>query len=141
MAEHDNKSLALRFLQAWTAGGESVVDELAAPDLIVNYSHFPEPIAGPADFKEMLGQIFESFPDMRIHADEVLVDGDRVMIRWTYTATHQHGEVFGVRPTGKPVRVSGITVYRIVDGRVKSEEGVADSLSMMLQLGAVPVAP
>ena len=133
----DPKAIATRFLQAWSAGGEAVIDELADPELEVYYSHFPDVIEGPDAFKEMLQRMFVSFPDIRIEADEVLAEGDRVMVRWTYTATHQAGEIFGVAPSGKAIRVSGITIYGIEDGRVQSEEGVADSLSMMLQLGAL----
>jgi predicted ester cyclase len=58
------------------------------------------------------------------------------MVRWTYRATHQV-EVFGLSPTGKQVRVSGITLYRIPYGKVVEENGVVDNFSLMRQLGVV----
>lgn len=53
-----------------------------------------------------------------------------------YEGTHQHGELFGVQPSGRLVRVSGVTLYRIVSGSVVEERGVADVLGLMQQLGA-----
>jgi predicted ester cyclase len=64
----------------------------------------------------------------------VLSCGDHTVVRWTYQATHQHGELLGVEPTGKIVHVSGITIYQIRDGRVQREDGVVDNLSLLLQL-------
>jgi steroid delta-isomerase-like uncharacterized protein len=138
MSIRENKAIARRFLQAWSAGGQSVVDELAAPDLVVSYSHFDEPLHGAEAFKSMLSQTFASFPDMQITPDELVAEGDKVVVHWTYRATHRKGMVFGMRATGRRVRVSGITVYRIAAGRVLEETGVVDALSLMFQLGAVP---
>jgi steroid delta-isomerase-like uncharacterized protein len=134
----ENKAIARRFIQAWSADNLGIVDDLAATDITVWYSHFSEPIQGAAAFKQMLNQTFTSFPDMQITADELLAEGNKVVVRWTYTATHRKGEVFGIPPRGERVSVSGITVYRIADGKVVEEVGVADALSLMLQLGAVP---
>jgi steroid delta-isomerase-like uncharacterized protein len=106
-----------------------------APDIAVHYSHFPEPVRGRQGFKQILAQTFASFPDMKISAEELIAEGDKVMVRWTYRATHQV-EVFGLPPTGQPVQVSGITVYRIAGGRVVEERGVVDNFSLMQQLGS-----
>jgi steroid delta-isomerase-like uncharacterized protein len=138
MSIEENKAIARRFIQAWSAGGEAIVDELAAPTLTVAYTHWPEPVRGPAQFKQMLTETFRYFPDMKVAVDELLAETDRVMVRWTYTGTHQHGELYGLPATGKSVKVSGITVYRIADGKVVEESGLVDSFNMMLQLGARP---
>ena len=138
MSTDENKAIARRFIQAWSAGGIGIIDELAAPDITVAYTHYPEPIHGAESFKQMLTQTFASFPDMRITVDELIAEGDKVAVRWTYSGTHQGEEVFGIPPTGKEVRVSGITVYRIADGKVVEESGLVDAFSLMLQLGAVP---
>jgi steroid delta-isomerase-like uncharacterized protein len=137
MSTDENKTIARRFIQAWSAGGLDIVDELAAPNLTVSYSHFPEPLHGIESFKQILSQTYASFPDIQITADELMAEGDEVMVRWTYHATHQV-EVFGIPATGKQVRVSGMTVYRIPYGKVVEESGVIDNFSLMLQLGVIP---
>lgn len=137
MNDQSPKAIARRFIQAWNAGGQGVVDELAHPDLLVHYSHFPQPLRGREAFKEALTQTFASFPDMRIEADEPLVAGDRAVVQWRYRGTHQAGELFGVQPGGTTVRVDGITVYRIVDGQVVEERGIVDNLGLLQQIGAL----
>lgn len=139
MASVDNKDIAHRFIQAWNAGGSAIVDRLASSDLVVYYSHFPEPVKGTAAFKEILAQTYHHFPDIAIEVEGIVVEGDRAVVNWTYRATHQQGEVFGVSASGRKVRVSGITRFRIENGKVIKEEGIVDNFSLMLQLGAVPV--
>ena len=46
-----------------------------------------------------------------------MAEGEDVAIRWTVSATHR-GEFFGIPPTGKPVRVRGMTWHRFRDGRL-----------------------
>jgi steroid delta-isomerase-like uncharacterized protein len=135
-----NKLIARRFLQVWTMNGEALARDLAAPDILFSYGTFQEPARGIALYRQVVAETLDSFPDLTISADEILAEGDKVTVRWTYHATHQKNVLFGVPPTGKEVEVSGITIYRIVNAQVVEEYGVADTLSLMLQLGAVPTA-
>jgi steroid delta-isomerase-like uncharacterized protein len=134
MSNLTNREVAERFIQAWSAGGQHIVDELAAPDLHVFYEHWDAPAHGPDAFKAMLAATIAYFPDMRIAVEELLADGDRVMVRWRYTGTHQSGELFGQPPTGKQVHVSGVTIYRIANGKVLEERGLVDNFGLMAQL-------
>ena len=131
----DVETVARRFLQVWTpAGMDAVLEELAAPDLVVEYSHFPEPIRGRSAFRSMLEETFVAFPDLEIEADEVIVAGNRAVVRWTYRGTHQSEELYGIQPAGTRVEVRGITVYRIEDGKVTEEIGVGDTAALRAQL-------
>jgi predicted ester cyclase len=47
-------------------------------------------------------------------------------------------ELMGIPPTGKPVTWTGITIYRLADGKIVEEKGKEDSLGLMQQLGAIP---
>lgn len=136
MSLENNKAIARRFVQAWNAGRSDVVDALASPDLVVSYAHFAEPLRGPDAFKEALEQTHRSFPDIAIEVDDLMAEGDKVMVSWTYRASHREGELFGVQPRGAKVTVQGITIYRIADGKVVEERGVVDNLGMLFQLGA-----
>jgi steroid delta-isomerase-like uncharacterized protein len=140
MPAEENKAIARRFLQAWRAGGQGIVEELAAPDITVSYSHFPQPFRGAQAFRELLAQTIGCFPDLQIADDEIIAEEDRVMVRWSWTGSHQHGEMFGVLLAGKRVHVTGIGVYRIAQGKVLEESGVVDSLALMQQLGALGFA-
>jgi steroid delta-isomerase-like uncharacterized protein len=138
MSDNRVERVARRFIEAWGVDGLRIIDDLAAPDLVVSYSHFPEPIRGAEAFKEALARTYEYFPDIEITADEVIATEDRAVVRWRYRGTHRAGEMFGLTATGKRVEVPGITLYRVANGRVTEESGVVDTFALMLQLGAVP---
>lgn len=108
---HNNtREIARHFIEAWNAGNDAVVDELAAPDIVVEYTHHKDPIRGIEGYRNMLQGAWAYFPDLAIEAEEPLVDGDRAAVAWVYTGTHQRGEIGGVAPSGKRVRVQGITL-------------------------------
>ncbi|MBI4493819.1 MAG: ester cyclase [Chloroflexi bacterium] len=138
MSTEDNKAIAGRFVQAWgKKGGANIVDELAAPDISVAYPVLPQPIHGREAFKELLHQVYAGLPDGETTVDEVIAEGDKVVVRWTARGTHQ-GELMGVPPTGRHLAWTGITIYRLAGGKVVEELGVGDSLGMFQQLGVIP---
>lgn len=137
----DIEEIARRFMQAWNASERHVVDELASPDLVVSYTHYPEPYHGPEAFKEMLAKTHHFFPDLSIEVRDVVADGNQAFVRWTYRGTFQNGEMFGVTATGQSVEVTGMTMHEIEDGAVKREEGLVDNLALMHQLGLSPGRP
>jgi steroid delta-isomerase-like uncharacterized protein len=131
----ENKSIANRFAQVWTAGCLHIVDELAAPDIVVSYPIPPEPMRGPEQFKAFLNGLFAGLPDATVTVDEMLAEGDKVACRWTMHGTH-NGVLFDIPPTGRSVQISGFTFYRIVNGKVVEETGMGNTFSLMQQLGA-----
>ena len=138
MPAENIKSIARQFIQAWNAEQRDIVDELAAPDLTVVYPHFPEPLEGPAAFKEMLAQTHHFFPDLTIEVDAVLAEGNQAAVHWRYRGTFENGVIFGVEAAGQSIEVTGMTRYRIADGAVQEERGVVDNFGLMMQLGAAP---
>lgn len=138
MGVEENKAVVERFAQVWSAGNLQIVDELAAPDLVVSYAGFPEEIHGPEAYKQFLNQEwYSAFPDVTTSVEDLIVDGDRVATRWICRGTHQ-GEFGGIPPTGKPFELNGMTVCRVANGKVVEERGIGDSLGMMQQLGVIP---
>jgi steroid delta-isomerase-like uncharacterized protein len=82
-----------------------------------------------------------SFPDMHMAADDVIAADDKAVARVTLTGTHR-GEFAGVPPTDRAVEVKMIDIMRFDDaGLICEHWGVADMLSLMQQLGAVPPGP
>lgn len=137
MSSADNKAIARRFAQVWSAGGLPIVDELAAPDLVVSYPIYPEPLHGPEELKAALGEFVSAFPDLTIEVGDLIAEGDTVAVRWTIRGTHQ-GTLLGIAPTGKAISVSGISFLRIEGGKVVEDTGVGHMLGLLQQLGVVP---
>jgi steroid delta-isomerase-like uncharacterized protein len=73
----------------------------------------------------------------RFTIEDVVAEGDRVVVRWTNAGTHV-GEFAGIPPTGRPFTISGIDIYRVADGKLCEHWDVVDQLSMLGQLGLLP---
>ena len=78
-----------------------------------------------------------TFPDIDVSVDDLIAEGDRVVIRWTGTGTHS-GEFMGVPATGVKISVTGIAIDRIEGGKIVEHWEQFDTLGMMQQLGAIP---
>lgn len=69
--------------------------------------------------------------------DEMIAEGDRVMVRWTFNGIHQ-GEYLGIPPTHKPVSYTGIYIFRIQDGQIAEVWNLWDQMGEWQQLGILP---
>jgi predicted ester cyclase len=68
--------------------------------------------------------------------EDLIAEGDKVVARWRSRATHQ-GDYMGIPPTGKEVEFTGISFYRIEEGKIAESWTVKDQLGLMRQIGAV----
>lgn len=138
MSGAELKAIARREIEeVFSAGELDVVDEIYAADYVGHDPALPEAIHGRSGVKEQVTGYRSAFPDLRLTADDIVAEGDRVVTRWTATGTHE-GELFGVAPTGRQVTVNGITVMRIAGGRIAEDWTSWDALGLMQQLGALP---
>jgi steroid delta-isomerase-like uncharacterized protein len=92
---------------------------------------------GPEGMRQVVATCQRAFPDARWTVHESVVAGDVVVTRWTGTGTHK-GELLGVPPTGKSVKVDGLWMHRIAGGRIVESWNAWDTLGMLQQLGVVP---
>ncbi len=119
------KELVRRYLEeAWNEGNIAVLDELFTPELVTRLT-------------ALIGAFRTGFPDWNCVIDDFVVEGDKVVNRWSAKATHT-GDFFGIPATGRPVTVEGITIHQIADGRIVSDWSQSDQLALMQQLGVVP---
>jgi predicted ester cyclase len=77
-----------------------------------------------------------AFPDLHHTVDDLIAEGDRVVLRTTARATHR-GHFEGVDPTGRFVEFTGLVLYRIRDGRIAESWGEIDFLRLMRELRRV----
>ncbi len=141
MSTETNKTLVTRFFQEDLSGRDQAArgrasDEMVALDF-VDHTNPPELKHGRESHKQIVNIFNAAFTDMVWHVDDLVAEGDKVVIRTTMTATHQ-GDFFGIAPTGRTVSYPGIHVLRIADGQVAEHWGSNDDLGLMRQLGAIP---
>jgi predicted ester cyclase len=140
-----NKAIVARwFTEFWGKSCNiSVVDELAAPDMLLQYSlHAPR--RGRDDIKAFMSGFRAAFPDLEFWGTaELLAEGDHVVGRWEGGGTHT-GPAFadfliGALPaaTGRTMRFIGTTVLRLEDGKIAEEIGLDDGVTALRQLGLI----
>jgi steroid delta-isomerase-like uncharacterized protein len=133
--EEENAALARRWHEEAINGRDlSVIDQIVSDDVIHHAGTFPDGV-GPEAVKTVLGALLTGFPDVKHTIDDVLVDGDEVVIRWTAQGTQQ-GEFQGYAPTGKPATWTGINIFRIACGKIVEEWSEVDGLGRLAQLEA-----
>ena len=141
--EQKNKDIVGRwFTSFWGSKCDlGVVDELAAPNMLLQYSlHAPR--RGRADIKAFMTGFRQAFPDLAFSgAADLIAEGEYVVGRWKGGGTHT-GPAFddfliGSLPaaTGRKMHFTGITVLRVVDGLISEEVGLDDGVTALQQLG------
>jgi steroid delta-isomerase-like uncharacterized protein len=134
-----SKSIVRRYLdQAVSQGSASAIDELVSREVVFSSPYTPEPIRGIDGFKQMIAMLHGAFPDLKIHEAQTLAEGETVASRWTATGTHR-GEFMGHPPSGREFSISGISIYRVKDGKIAEGWVNDDSLGMLRQLGLLGV--
>ena len=137
MSTEQNKALVRRLEEVFNRGNISLVDELFAPDF-VEHEELPPGIPPGREAVKQLTTMFRSaFPDFKATIDDIVAEGDKVVIRQTWSGTHK-GEFMGVPPTGKSVSFGVIDIIRIAGGKFVEHWGQMDMMGMMQQLGAIP---
>ena len=125
----ENEALVRRYFEeAWVKRNLAAVDEFMVPDYVEH--QIPDGRLTSRDsLKQLLAMYYKAFPDMKSVLHDVLAQGDRVTHRWSVSATHL-GDWLGIPPTGNHMTATGITIYRIVEGKaVEGWSSVAISRS------------
>ena len=130
--QEQNKTLAKRaFEELLSKGRFELAEQLYAKDFVNHGIH--SNISLEEDQAALKGW-HQAFPDLSIAPEKLIADGDLVAVYWIARGTNT-GAGNGLPATGKKVEQSGITIWRIVDGKIKEEWSAFDQLSMMQQLG------
>jgi steroid delta-isomerase-like uncharacterized protein len=111
-------------------------DELVAPDY-VDHAALPGQAPGLEGAKGKWAMYLAGIPDLRVSIEELVAEGDKVAVRRSYAGTHR-GELLGIPATGKQVRIGGISIFRLADGKVAEQWEQLDRLALMQQLGVLP---
>ena len=140
MSAEQNKALILRlYAEVFGRWDLGVVDEIIAPEFVGHEMLLVRPGTplGPVGFMQFYGWLRSAFPDLRYVVDDVIAEGDKVVIRWTWRCTHK-GEFMGIAPTGKQATVTGMAIYRVAGSKCVERWVELSLLGLLQQLGAVP---
>jgi len=134
----ENKAVVRRFWEAFNSHNLDGWDEICSANFINHDPGLPTPHADLPTLKPMIGMLQTAFPDIKASEEDLISEGDRVVVRRIFRATHK-SDFMGVAPSGKEVEFTGIFVSRLSGGKIEEHWAVFDALGLLQQIGAVPI--
>lgn len=119
MTKEENKALVRSLFDAVNTKNVNAVDELMLTDYVDNDAYPGQP-QGREGYKQIFAYLLSAFPDSHLKIEDIVAEGDKVVVRSTWTGTHQ-GEFMGLAATGKQVSTTAINIYRIENGKLVEE--------------------
>ena len=135
-----NKTIIQRFIDEPRNKGDIEATEKFVAEDVIEQVPFPGQGPGIEGVKTVLGAMRAAFPDLHWTVQEQIAEGNKVVSRFEWTGTHR-GPFLGVEPTGRSVKVWGIVIDRLQDGKIKDTRILMDALGLMSQLGVFPPSP
>jgi steroid delta-isomerase-like uncharacterized protein len=118
-------------------GNLDVIDELTAADFVDHEEGLPGQPSGLEGVKFFVTTMREAFPDLKATVGETLEEGNLASARVTLTGTHK-GDFMGVAASDTAIEVDSIDIIRVEDGKCAEHWGVSDTMTLMMQIGAIP---
>jgi steroid delta-isomerase-like uncharacterized protein len=136
MSIEENKSIVRRFFEKGPSKGDlSAANELLAPDFTL---HVPLPCSpGVQGINDVISACRAAFEHLNVTVEDMIAEEDRVAARFTARGIHK-GSFMGLPPTGKPIAMTGMEIFRIENGKIAELWGEANLLGLMQQLGILP---
>ena len=135
MSIEDNKNLSKKlFEEVWNKGNLNVVDDLIALDYVIHMGN--KDLVGIDNYKNFVKIYRNAFPDIYYTVNDLIAEDDKVVERWSAQGTHK-GELLGIPPTNKKLKVTGIDIVRIKEGKMVERWAEYDFKGMMEQLGVI----
>ena len=133
------KAEALLWYDAFDGNKPALLDKII-DQAWVDIPSPPGDHTGPAAAKALLSGLHASFPDFAIKVEDVLQDGDKVVVRSTISAT-QSGMFLGLPATGRPMTIQAVDIHEFKAGKIVRTWHTEDWMTGLHQLGLVKTAP
>jgi steroid delta-isomerase-like uncharacterized protein len=132
-SSEDNKAAVRACFSAASRGDFDAFESILTPEYVLH----PEGIRGAEGLAETVSVYRSAMSDLRVDVEHQFTEGDYVATRVTVRGTHD-GELMGTPATGRKVAFSMLTISRCENGRIAEEWEIADTMSLLRQVGAVP---
>ena len=124
--------------EAWNKGDLDALDDLHSPEYIEHHSHFPD-VEGLDAFKQMVAGAHQTYPDFHITIHELILEGNKLAARWSWTGTHlRQTQQLTIPPTGKQITLTGAQILHIEGNKLIEGWQFADDLGLLQQFGLTP---
>lgn len=133
----DNPAIVRHFIQEVINEGRFDLTSRFVWEDVVEQVPLPGQRPGLEGLNDVLRGMRSAFSGLNFAVEEQITEGDRVVTRFEWIGIHR-GAFIGIPPTGRPVKVWGMVIDRLEDGRIKDTRILMDMLGLMMQLGVFP---
>jgi steroid delta-isomerase-like uncharacterized protein len=141
MSTEQNKAVVRKWFEDVISRGKveyvDTICQQCVPSFVVIKGVADPPPQGLEGVKDLIRAFRDAFPDLKISVEDQIAEDDKVVSQLTVRGTHL-GNFMGAPATGRQVEVSGISIWRVADGKLIDETVNWDTLRMLQQLGVVP---
>lgn len=134
MSEHNRTVIEKYFGRLFNEGETDLIEELLHPGYFNHSPGSPDLPRGREGVRIVVQALRSGLPDLRYTIEDLIVSDAAVAARVTLTGTHT-GNLFGMAPTGRAVRVSQMTFEHFREGKIVSHHRLTDDMTMLRQLG------
>jgi predicted ester cyclase len=125
-----------RFIAKFNAGDTATIDDEYDQAYLLDFPGGPSG-AGKTGIREATAGFFAAFPDLQFAIEDLFEESGGVAWRWMMTGTHR-GALGPFPPGGRAVRLTGISITQVVEGKIIFDRVRADVIGLLAQIGAVP---
>jgi len=125
--------VARQWYEAFNSKDASIIDRIVAPQW-VDIPSPPGTPPGPQGLKDLFTQLTTAFPDLHLTIEDVLQDGDKVVVRSTITGTHR-AALFGMPAKGRRLSIQAVDIHEIKNGKIVRTWHTEDWMTGLRQLG------
>jgi predicted ester cyclase len=133
-----NKQLIRDYFKAFLAKDAEWFRKHIEPGFRRHDPGLPFEVVGPEGVERLADLLLPAFPDMKLDLEDVIAEGEKVLMRLTIRGTHK-GELTGIAPTGRPIEVMVLDLFHIRNRKLHEHWALFDNLGMLRQLGVTSI--
>ena len=137
LTAEENKGTIRRFWEGFNAHNLDVWDEVCTANFLNHDPGLPTPHADLPTLKQSIGGLLAAFPDMRSSEEDLIAEGNKVVVRRIFRGTHQ-GPFMGVDPTDKEVVFTATFTAHLNGGKIEEQWVNFDALGLLRQIDGIP---
>lgn len=140
MSSQENTNLVKRYFEeVYNKGNLNAMDQFLASNLTIHDLALPNQKETLREYKEAQNSYKKAFPNRQAKIDDIFATEDKVAVRWSLQATHK-GDFQDISATNKNIKITGISLYQVRNGKITEIFQQWDRLGMLEQLGEVQPA-
>ena len=136
MSTESNKAAVRHFIDNFNRKDPSTLSQVFADNYVLDFPGGPKG-EGLKGIRAATAEFITAFPDLHFGTDGLIAEGDRVAWLWTMRGTHQ-GNLGPFLASGRPVTLTGLSLMRLVNGKIVEDHVRADMIGLLQQIGVIP---